>query len=643
MKYKKEALYFLVLTVLIIFFFKFQDLGLSVVNTTSNISVVNPHSYPYFGFVNSTLYTCEGQRFYYEFFAYDLDGDPLTGDISPRDPFFIFWISQTSQNNNTFAVVSGTLSKAHAGGANAGSRLYQETITVNDGFNATCCSASTNTNITVIEKNNAPVIEDVGVKTIWNRGENSTLYEVVYANDTEYTLGYGSLHFNVSIVNATSGASANLFNISSLGVINFTANTSTALGVYNITVCVNDSGLSSPHANINTYCGQTGGSNISCDNFSLTITNSNRAPNIISYYPTDLTFSVPDTDEIYFNVTTSDDDGTIPDAYWYVDGVQAEYDSGSSLDEFNYTFGCGVSGVHNVSVNVTDGLLYTTLAWNITLQTVSCFGGAGGGGAGGAGGGGVVSSVNFIVEPEFLTTTIFKEEGKSFDVKVRNTATVPANITVIISNLSDYAIVNEESFQLAVGEEKVLRLYLYALKSAKPGVYYGKVIFSSGSIERKVNIVLEIKERESLFDIKVSIPPSYKTIYAGEDLKTFVDMLNVGLYGTAVDVDLYLYITNFDKFIIYESSKEVVAVKTNVSLERMLHVPLGTPKGPYIVLGEARYGNITISTYDTFNVVEKKYLKATYLLIIIIVLIVILLIFFILWKRRKKKKEQQGI
>ena len=56
MRYKKEALYFLVLAILVIFFFKFQDLGLSVVNTTSNISVVNPHSYPYFGFVNTTLF-----------------------------------------------------------------------------------------------------------------------------------------------------------------------------------------------------------------------------------------------------------------------------------------------------------------------------------------------------------------------------------------------------------------------------------------------------------------------------------------------------------------------------------------------------------------------------------------------------------
>ena len=641
MRYKKEALYFLVLAILVIFFFKFQDLGLSVVNTTSNISVVNPHSYPYFGFVNTTLFVCEGNRLYYEFFAYDLDGDALTGDISPRDPFFIFWISQTTQNNNTFAVISGTIDKGDVGGVNNGYKLYQETITISDGFNATCCSNSTNTNITAIEINNAPVIEDVGVKTIWNKGENSTFYEEVGYDDTEYNLNYGNVSFNISIVNATSGAVVNLFNITSLGVINFTANLSTALGVYNITICLNDSGLSSPHANINTYCGQTGSAFSVCDNFSLTITDSNRAPNITSYYPGDLTVNTPDTTNLYFNITTSDDDGTIPDAYWYVDGVQVEYDSGSSVNEFTHTFGCEVSGIHNVSVNVTDGLLNSSLTWDITLQYVSCT--APGGGGGGGGGGATVSNVNFQVEPEFLTTTIFKEEGKSFDVKVRNTATVSANISVIISNLSDYAIINEENFQLVVGEEKVLRLYLYALKSAKPGVYYGKIIFKSGTIERKVNIVLEVREREALFDIKVSIPPSYKSIYAGEDLKTFIDMLNVGLYGTAVDVDLYLYITNFDKFIIYESSKEVIAVKTNVSIERMLYVPLGTPKGSYIVLGEARYGNITVSTYDTFNVIEKKYLKATYLLIIIAILVLLLLIFFIIWKRRKKKKqEEQG-
>ncbi|MBI3623716.1 hypothetical protein HY212_06595 [Candidatus Pacearchaeota archaeon] len=641
MKYKKEALYFLILAILVIFFFKFQDLGLSIVNTTSNVTVGIVNSYPYFGFVNSTLFVCEENRLYYPFFAYDNDGNALTGDISPRDPFFLFWISQTSQNNNTFAVVSGTISKAHAGGVNAGSKLYQETISINDGFNATCCTNSTNTNITAIEINHAPVIEDVGVKTIWSHGDNSTLYEKYDVNDTEYDLGYGNLTFNISIVNATTGTSVNLFNISSSGVINFTANLNTTLGVYNITVCVNDTGLSNPHPNINTYCGQTGGSRTSCDNFSLTITNSNRAPNITSYYPRNLTINTPDTNNLYFNITTADPDGTIPDAYWFVDGVQAEYDSGNPLDEFSHTFGCGVSGVHNVSVNVTDGLLYTSLTWNITLQIVSCFNG-GGGVNGGGGGGATISQVNFNVTPEFLTATIFKEEGKSFDIKIKNTGSVLANITAEAQNLTEMAILNEDNFQLKVGEEKTVRLYLYALKSAKPGVYFGKISFKSGTVERKVNIVLEVKERESLFDIKISVPNRYKSVYAGQDIKALVDMLNVGLYGANVDVELYLYITNFDKFIIYESSKEVIAVKTNVSTERILHVPLGTQKGPYIVLGEARYGNITVASYDTFNVVEKKYLKASYVLIIIAILIIIFLILFILWKRRKKRKEEEN-
>ena len=229
----------------------------------------------------------------------------------------------------------------------------------------------------------------------------------------------------------------------------------------------------------------------------------------------------------------------------------------------------------------------------------------------------------------------------SYDITIKNVGSNTINLSSNVINLSEMSILNEEVFSLKAGEEKTIRLYLYALKSAKPGIYFGKVVFRSGNVEKNVNIVLEVKEKEALFDIKVRVPSAYKSVNPGQNIKALVDMLNVGLYGTAVDVELYLYVSNFDKFIIYESSKEIIAVKTNVSIERDLHIPIDTPGGPYLVIGEARYGNISVSTYDTFNVIEKRYLKASYVLIILGVLILIFIILFILWKRRKKNKEQE--
>jgi hypothetical protein len=526
---------------------------------------------------------------------------------------------------------------------NNGFNLYQETISVTDGYNSTCCANTTRVNITVIEINNAPSFSNIGVQTVWTKGDNSTFYYPVSVSDIEYNLGYGGLTFNISIVNS-SGVKHSLFNISSAGIINFTANALTPIDVYNVTICVNDTGLSSPHSKIQEYCSQTGGIHSYCDSFSLTTTNENRRPNITSYYPTNLIISTPSTQQLYFNITKHDPDGTIPDAYWYVDNILKQYNSGNLTDEFYSTFGCGVGGNHNVTVEITDGLLNYSLTWNVSVSSVSCpspsqppSGGAGGGGGGGAG---VSGFVNFEVDPLFITTTVLQEEGKSFDIKIKNTGSKSISLSLQIQKLSDVAILSDTKIDINVGETKTVRLYLYSLSKTKPGVYFGRIVVSDGTIQKWVSIILEIKERQPLFDIKVIVPKEYKNINPGTDLRTIVEMLNVGLYGKNVDVELYLYVTDFNKLVISESSKEIIAVKTNLTIDRYLHVPFDTMSGTYLVLGEAKYNNITITTYDTFNVREKKYLKASYFFVIIFLILLILFIFFLLWKRRKKKKEQ---
>ena len=174
-----------------------------------------------------------------------------------------------------------------------------------------------------------------------------------------------------------------MFNISSKGIMNFTASNLTFARVYYINVTVKDRGIESPHENIS-LCGQDGSSITSFKQFSLTVTNQNRLPNITSYYPINFNLSGSGSDEFYFNVTTYDPDGTIPDVYWYVDNNLTFYDSGFLKSKFYYTFGCGISGNHIVRVRITDGELNDSKQWNISVQRVDCLiippdGGGGGG------------------------------------------------------------------------------------------------------------------------------------------------------------------------------------------------------------------------------------------------------------------------
>ena len=97
-----------------------------------------------------------------------------------------------------------------------------------------------------------------------------------------------------------------------------------------------------------------------------------------------------------FNITKFDPDGTIPDAYWYVDNKQKQYNFGNVSDEFNFVFGCGVSGDHKIKAEITDGLLNDSVTWNVSVTNVPC---PSPGPGGGGGGGGLVCSPSWGCNP----------------------------------------------------------------------------------------------------------------------------------------------------------------------------------------------------------------------------------------------------
>ncbi len=332
--------------------------------------------------IDEQMYVCENSFISYKFNASDSDEDNLGYTLTPQfpnSPFYIDYVSRINATKWKYKVYSGYIDKEDVGGNNNGFITYSEAISIDDGEYAD----SANINITLIEVNNAPNIQNIGVQTIWTYGTNSSLYIDVGANDTEDgDKALGNLSFSIGFTNRV------LFNISNDGVLNFNASVGDS-GNYNVTVCVEDLGLSFPHKNIS-LCNQDGGSISTCDNFNLTITHQNRAPSIEDYYPGDLNINTTGSDILYFNVTNSDPDLTTPDTYWYVNGNLVEYDSGDLTEELSYSFGCGISGLKIISANITDGELNDSMEWNVTVSLVACPPGVSRGDSGGGGGGGTV-------------------------------------------------------------------------------------------------------------------------------------------------------------------------------------------------------------------------------------------------------------
>ncbi|MAG79242.1 hypothetical protein CMI40_02600 [Candidatus Pacearchaeota archaeon] len=342
------------------------------INSTSVVFYVYvPNVAPIIRDIGSQIIACEDTSFSYEFNATDQDGDNLTTSISPSNPFYLTSATRINSTDLSATIYSGTLGKSDLGS-------YDEVVSVNDNFNATCCVDSENTNITVVEINNPPSLANIGVQTVYTQGDNASFYKELQITDTESgNRSSGNFTFNLTFLSG-----GKFFDITPLGIMNFTANDS-IVNVHNISICTTDLSLPNPHQNISS-CGQDGLNQTTCKNFSLTVTNNNRNPTITTNYPSNLTQASSGASTISFNISEYDPDGTIPDTYWYVDNVFQELDTGSSNDEFDYSFGCGVSGEHTVSVIITDGLVNDTIEWTIAVEESSCSvdGSEGGGGGG---------------------------------------------------------------------------------------------------------------------------------------------------------------------------------------------------------------------------------------------------------------------
>jgi hypothetical protein len=345
-----------------------EDVNGQIHNKSVVFFVKFPNSAPVIQNLSNNIYVCENSYLSHFFNSYDADEDNLEVDISPKYPFYVHSYMYLGSTILVSEIYSGILRKNKIG-------LYEETVSVSDGQ----YSDYKKVNITVIEVNNAPVVQNIGVQTIWLVGENSTLNKTILVTDTEDgDQDSGKLNFSLIF------QGENLFNLTQNSSLLYFKATPDDLGVHNISFCAKDRGISSIHPNIS-LCSQNGSSLTSCINFSLTITNENRAPTITSYSPTNLAQLINETSSINFSITKYDPDETLPDSYWYLDDTLIYYFPESLQDSFIYTFDCDLVGNHKLKVDITDGALNDSLSWsiNVSLSGCSVVAPSGGGGGGG--------------------------------------------------------------------------------------------------------------------------------------------------------------------------------------------------------------------------------------------------------------------
>ena len=328
------------------------------------------------------IYACEGEMLDYAFNVTDYD-DELDMSSLSMQPFspFILKLGGLARLSSTifgsrFYTSPFVFNKADIG-------IFLKRIYVNDRVT----SDSKNVTIQVLEVNDVPEFENMGSYLIYRVGDNASFIHQWIVNDVEDGDSFsGNWDFNLSY---SDNSEFNLFVINEFGVMNFTADNNSMLGTYGLKACLRDNALSSPHENLSTSCLSDGGANVVCDDFFLTVTDTNRAPEIVSYLPNESFLTTSTGTVIDFSVSLYEQDANPVDFNWYLDGVLVNYNvsNGSlySSDGLSYSFPCGVDGEHVMLINATDGELSDSVNWTVSVNGAVCTvsPNSGGGGSGG--------------------------------------------------------------------------------------------------------------------------------------------------------------------------------------------------------------------------------------------------------------------
>ena len=265
-----------------------------------------------------------------------------------------------------------------------------------------------------------------------------------------------------------------------------------------------------------------------------------------------------------------------------------------------------------------------------------------GGGGGGGGGGGTTDpdepddiytgEFNFYVNP----TEIFVEMGKGTyyrkTVTVVNNGTKDIAIGIFVDSVDEFVFPEIRSFLLPTGESREVRLDIYVSDKRLADVYVGKIRFQSSYVTREVNSVLDVKERDALFDIRTEILKKY--VNPGSRVRANISLINMGDLRN-FDVELEYKIIDFDKNL-YTVKKEDFAINRTYNNIFYLDVPKDIPMGNYLFYSRVLYpvSNVSASSYDTFTV-EKISLLSWILLIVII-----LLLMYLVYRWYKSKRYE---
>lgn len=260
-------------------------------------------------------------------------------------------------------------------------------------------------------------------------------------------------------------------------------------------------------------------------------------------------------------------------------------------------------------------------------------GGGGGGGASGGGGGGIVPTPrNFKVSPTELNIILFSGRKETYEIEIENLEDRNVTFNIDISGISQYISLGET--KVVVGGNGKLKIPL-VVSAPESGIYAGRIIISSGITKKEVFVILNVRSSDALFDVSLTISNAYKIFGLGQNLKTFISLLQVG-EAEQVDVTVTYLIKDFEGVVLFTETETFSVYKSKSFVKEFPSSTL--PSGEYIAGIDVQYPEGFATSSSHFSVVERK-VNIWSVAFGALAIVAIIAIFFAISRYRKMTKQ----
>jgi hypothetical protein len=262
-----------------------------------------------------------------------------------------------------------------------------------------------------------------------------------------------------------------------------------------------------------------------------------------------------------------------------------------------------------------------------------------------SGGGGSSSTrrdvVNFEFDPQYIEERMAQGEYITKIIKVKNKGNKDIRVDLEVDRLIDFIFLTPDKLVISKGKIEEFQAYFSVSQSTDPGVYIGSIIGEDEDVKKTLPIVLTVYEEEGPFQVDVTIPEDYRTVYPGDFVLGQVEIINKLADFTSVNIE-YSIKNQGEKII--STKDDIVGLDAGLnSFEEIFGLDEDLDPGYYLFFVSVDYDSRKYEDAAIFKVGSRErfpLLFQRYALYSIIILLAIGGLIFFFLKRRKKKDKK---